>query len=402
MNERCQNCGAEIAAGQQFCRRCGTPVGRGGAGEEAPTRILPHDSQTTGVPANATSPLSARRTDPVGGQQPPGFQPPYRPGFPAAPAAPMARAASRRVWLVALVGLIACAGLGTLLFVASSLTRDGKVTVKKISAPKAPGAPTQPGASKAPGAPEAPAPPDLPGTEAGGEVLGEEGATVTGQETVITRTFPLDDDATFSVKNDDGDISVVGWDEPRAEVKVVKRGGSADERRNARVVFKRDEAELSLSAAAATSGPVDVRYEVKLPRNLHELQLTGAKTDVRAANFEGSLVVDVQTGSIVLEDVTGETRTRIIKGDTKIVFRKAARGGSQEFTSVRGDVEVQFAAASNIDLKAETVDGDIEADGALGLRVEKRFAGHRAVGRLGEGGDPILIKVVNGNIKLKK
>src|ERR1051326_1625026 len=36
MTERCEKCGAELFAGQQFCRRGGAPVAR----EDAPTKIL--------------------------------------------------------------------------------------------------------------------------------------------------------------------------------------------------------------------------------------------------------------------------------------------------------------------------------------------------------------------------
>jgi hypothetical protein len=76
--------------------------------------------------------------------------------------------------------------------------------------------------------------------------------------------------------------------------------------------------------------------------------------------------------------------------------------GAQEFSVVRGDVEVDFAERASTDVKAETMDGRIEADDELGLRVVKNPAGVHALGRLGEGGEPVLIKVVNGDIKLKK
>lgn len=395
MNERCQKCGAELYAGQQFCRTCGTPAGpKMGAGEDAPTRMLLPDAPTTGVAANATSPLPGRSTDPVGGQPPPGYQqPPYPQHFATSP--PLAPSASRPTWMIGLIiGLVCFSLLLTWGFVKSLFGGEPTVIVKKTGRHDAPTAPT------APTAPEMPGVPGAPGVS--GEILDDEGASVTGQETVITKSFALDDDSTFSLKNVDGDVSVEGWDEERAEVKIIKRGGNADQRRAAHVVLANTGEQIHLVTAATPGGPVEVRYELKLPRDLRELHIAAAKSEVRAARFGGSLVVDVERGSIELEDVTGETRTNIIKGHTKINFKDAAHDGAQQFTTVSGNVEVRFAEGADADLKAETVTGEIEADPALGLRVEKRFAGQNATGRLGDGGDPVLIKVVNGNIKIRK
>src|SRR5437764_1854073 len=56
MSERCSKCGAELFAGQQFCRRCGAAVK--GAGGDAPTQILPQGAQGGGAGAAVgTSPF---------------------------------------------------------------------------------------------------------------------------------------------------------------------------------------------------------------------------------------------------------------------------------------------------------------------------------------------------------
>src|SRR5436305_10930412 len=102
MVEHCSNCGAELFAGQQFCRRCGAAVGR--ALEDAPTQLFPQGASSPGAtnsgatnsgPVVGTSPLGGgARTESVGpqpstayrqqtsyqlptaisGQMPPGFQ----------------------------------------------------------------------------------------------------------------------------------------------------------------------------------------------------------------------------------------------------------------------------------------------------------------------------------------
>ena len=51
--------------------------------------------------------------------------------------------------------------------------------------------------------------------------LDESGATVSGDQTVLTKTYPLDGDASFSVRLISGNVTVTGSDGEEAEVKAV-------------------------------------------------------------------------------------------------------------------------------------------------------------------------------------
>jgi DUF4097 and DUF4098 domain-containing protein YvlB len=116
------------------------------------------------------------------------------------------------------------------------------------------------------------------------------------------------------------------------------------------------------------------------------------------------VVVDVKQGALEFLNVSGTTRGKLIKGDVKVSYdgKRGPLDGAQEFSVVRGNVEVEMAEGMNADVKAETMDGDVDADAALGLKIVRNAAGTHALGRLGDGSDPLLIKVVNGDIKLKK
>jgi DUF4097 and DUF4098 domain-containing protein YvlB len=109
----------------------------------------------------------------------------------------------------------------------------------------------------------------------------------------------------------------------------------------------------------------------------------------------------VQRGNIGLEDVSGTVNTRTMKGNTKIVLGETARTAPQVFNGISGNIELELAPDANAEIKAETVSGEIEVDEDLGLKVEKRMVGQQAVGRIGKGGQPIVIKTVSGNIKIK-
>lgn len=406
MSERCANCGVELFAGQQFCRRCGAAVRPRQAGDERPTRILEGRTEGArgfdgGARQGAGEPRAAG-TDPFGGPRPTAAQEPLRVFAQTAPLAPaVRRGVGPRWWTFPFICMVALACLGIIL-----LRRD---------TPTLPTVVVKRGGLAETGHIVPPLPPLPPGTtseahaaveRAGVPVpLGEEGATVTGDRTVITKTVQLGEDLAFSIPEVGGNVTVEGWDGDEAEIKVTKRGGSADGRRLVPVMLARGEERVSLlspPAKLAESSGVSVSYEIKLPRRLRQLEITGEESKVELKNFDGAVSLDVKAGTIELTDVTGTVRSKLIKGSTKVSFETGTPDDPQEFSVVRGNVEVDFAEGASADVKAETMDGRIEADDSLGLRVVSNAGGRHALGRLGEGREPLLIKVVNGDIRLKK
>jgi hypothetical protein len=232
----------------------------------------------------------------------------------------------------------------------------------------------------------------------------EEGKAAAGAQSVVTKTYPLAPDGSFSLRNFNGDITVEGWDEQQAEVKIIKRSGGnpahaafhvADEAGANRLVFN--------STPERTGGGMqEVRYEVKLPRNLRELEIVSMKSNVELVNVHSaSISINVQQGNIELDDVSGTVNSRTTKGNTTVVLAEAAKGTPQVFNGIHGDIELELAPGTNAELKAETVDGEIDVDEDLHIKVEQRMIGQQAVGRLGTGGQPIVVKVISGNIKIK-
>jgi hypothetical protein len=405
MPELCQNCGAELYEGQQFCRRCGTPVSAGAPGGEAPTQLLPEGAQPARGPEAATSQVGGE-TGLIGGQQPTAYHAPANfqrtsplvgQPFNSRPLAVEPHAPRRRrgAWLFALLAVfvlgVGLASGGAYLWWRA--TRQ-PIIVGGTAVPAVPEVPEIPAdlgdrikeALKTAGMP-------LP--------VDESDAVVSGDTTTLTRTYELDGDSSFGIHMIKGNVNVAGADVESVVVKIVKKGGSAAERGAARVLESRtDEGLTLLSAPGAPS--VSVSYEVSVPRHLRRLEIEADKGDVRVSGFAGAVVADVKMGEVEFRDVSGEVRSKVIKGNTKVFQNGAEREGSQQFSVVRGDIEATFADGANADLKAETLDGDIEVADAFGLRVERAPAGRHVAGRLGEGGEALLFKVTNGDIRLKK
>ena len=432
MNQRCASCGAELFEGQQFCRVCGAAVVPQG---EATTQILGDSGwpQPQGPEASGTSPVWGTGTEPVGSRQsppaykePPAYQEPtgyqktaafQQPTAYQTPLAsmqqtsrlvapPQQRKGGRGLWFFALLVVFmlgaGVAGVGA--FVWWKANQQQQVAAAR----RARAAAEQPADIPVP-----PLPPDfgdrlekqirdaLGAAGRLGAPLDESGAVVSGDTTTVTKTYQLDGDATFALHALNASVTITGSDGDEAEVKVVKRGGSAEQRSNARTMLAQTDEGLTFIGAPAPGG-VEVSYEVRVPRGLHAVKIDTAKGDLKISGFDGAVVANVQKGNAEFRDVTGDVKSNVIKGETLVVFERAEREGSQEFSVVKGKIEATLAEGTDADISATTINGNIDADDSLGLSVEKRPVGRALSGKLGDGGQTLRFKVTDGDIKLKK
>ncbi|HWP44733.1 MAG TPA: DUF4097 family beta strand repeat-containing protein [Blastocatellia bacterium] len=410
MATQCENCGKELFAGQRFCRYCGRPSGQFQE-ESIPTQMMPHEADPRSSRRRAdTSHNPGARTEPV-------YTPPPQPGYyepsigqpPAPPPYMPPRKRSAWGWIVALVslGLLAAMFLG--IYIITRAVRN-RVDVRSDPPPEIALAP-------------------------GESRFGEEGASVSGRETVITRTFVLTPESRFSINNSNGEITVEGWDQPQAEVRIVKRGGSRSDRSNTEILYDPSDGNLKLRTANRARG-VEVRYEVKLPRTLKlvaiesasgsvklsdlksavsvsaargdieisdiigDITLSSANGDAALSDINGKIAASTARGSIELNDITGSAQASTASGDIKADFDGVTAGGLLEFSTASGDIEIALGSEINADLDVETVSGDIRVDERFNIPVEKEIVGQRARGRIGAGGQRVKIKTTSGDVRV--
>ncbi|HET9531065.1 MAG TPA: DUF4097 family beta strand repeat-containing protein, partial [Blastocatellia bacterium] len=363
MATQCENCGKELFAGQRFCRYCGKPSGQFQE-EHIPTQMMNPETDPRASRRQAdTAPHQGSRTAPVYTPPQQGYYQPSvgGPPMPQTPAYSPPKPRSAWGWIVALVaiGLFGAMFLGFLLIGRSisnrARTRDN--------------------------------PPVTAVAEAGEKRLDEEGASVSSRETVITRTFQMTAASRFSINNPNGEVSIEGWDQPQAEVRVIKRGGSRTDRRNTEVYFSESDGLLKFRTAPPRGRSVEVRYEIKLPRTLKlvtletasgsitiadlksalsintasgdiqlndiigDITLNTASGDVALSEAQGKIAINTASGSIELNDITGAVRSNAASGNIKVVFESVTPGEPLEFSTANGDVEIEFRSPINADLE---------------------------------------------------
>jgi DUF4097 and DUF4098 domain-containing protein YvlB len=246
-----------------------------------------------------------------------------------------------------------------------------------------------------------PPPPVIP-LAAGENFLSDDGAAVTGNETVITKTFPMGPASTLSINNTNGDVVVAGWDEPQAQVTVTKRGGSEQDRRYAQIVYSANKGGLSFRNGVDRSN-IQVRYEIKVPHDMKQVTLKAVNSPLKLSDLKGVIQTNTVNGSLDLSNVSGQLTTDSVNGSIRAAFDDLAQTGPFEFDTQNGSITIRLKSNVNAQLTASSMHGSINVDEGFGLKVEKIFPiGQRLEGALGTGGQPIILKTMNGSIKITK
>lgn len=376
MAEPCRNCGAELFAGQRFCRACGATTD-GLSEEQTPTRMMPPSppdwesrsaANTAPTPSHETSPVYAPAqyyqpsVPPVAHSMPP-YQPP--------------RSRSPLGWILAVVGI----GL----FVALILAVVFVTRLANNRGPRGGGSSQEQLSSET----------LLNDTSA-------EQVTTTSGDTTLIKTFELGEGATFEIKNINGSVTVEAWDKPQAQVTVIKRGSESD-RKATQIYFKKDEDGLSLRTgySRGSNNRGDVIYQIKLPRGVESIDITTVNGAIKASDISGEITAQTTNGLVDLANVSGVKKASSVNGNIKVVLKEI---GSEpmEFKNVNGNIELQIKGDLDAELEATAVRGIITIDDQFGVAVQKQVVGQKASGQIGAGGEPLKITTVNGSIKISK
>jgi len=385
MARNCSGCGAELFGGQRFCRVCGRPTADL-EGHDSPTQVMPPSAVApegeygerargmTGPAPGVTAPTAAR-TGPV-----PQYAPAeYRPSPPAYYQPPPSNGGGRWGWIIAFIAIGLFAGVMFAVLEVSRAARNAGNNFRKNFPPVSDTV-----------------------RKPGDQDFGQTGAITSLNSTTVTRDFPLNDDATFSLININGDISVETWDQKQAEVTITKSGGSADARDQTKIVFNGDEDALTLKSLRGSSSSVTVKYEVKLPRSLDKLSIQGTNSVIKIANIESNITAQSTNGSIELRNIKGGATVQTVNGSIDAAFDDIDDDDPLKFSTVNGNVKLQIPSDLEATLNAQTNSGTITLDDSFGISVEKKFVGQEAKGNIGDGGKALTVKTTNGSISITK
>ena len=149
-----------------------------------------------------------------------------------------------------------------------------------------------------------------------------------------------------------------------------------------------------------TDGP-DIR--IKVPKNMivsfaYESQY-GGKAIFK--NMSNEIEVDAQYNSIELENVTGPLTVKTIYGHVEAVMDPAMKGPIS-IVSIYGYVDVAMPATTKASIKMSTSYGEILADPAFKIDIERQSDSDKISGKINGGGIPIDLACNYGKVYLRK
>jgi hypothetical protein len=151
-------------------------------------------------------------------------------------------------------------------------------------------------------------------------------------------------------------------------------------------------------SSSTDNNDVTVDFEVQVPAGIEfngqtvngEMSAEGLKGDVRASTVNGSVRVTT----------TGLAEASTVNGSVYAQMGRADWTNDLEFSTVNGGITLILPGKLDTEIRANTVNGDIETDWPL--MISGRFNNRRLHGTIGAGGRGLTLSTVNGEIRLKK
>lgn len=142
----------------------------------------------------------------------------------------------------------------------------------------------------------------------------------------------------------------------------------------------------------------EVHFTVRIPRGVGFIPKT-VNGDVEAADLEGDVEASTVNGSIQVA-TTGRAQAQTVNGSIRARAGRADWTGDAEFKTVNGSITLTLPSSTGAEVRAETVNGEIETD--FPLTVTGRISKRRLTGTIGGGGRSLELETVNGSIHLRK
>lgn len=217
---------------------------------------------------------------------------------------------------------------------------------------------------------------------------------------VFTRRFPLRAAGTVTVENIQGDITVEAWDRSEAEVTVLKNAlgdSTSDVRIDA--VSDGNSLELRTLYPAQSGDPVRVSYKLRVPRQVQLKRLRTVVGNIRVRGIEGSVDARTLNGNIEEINVTGSVTARTLNGNIAVSMRSLSGPSSPiQLETVNGHLFLGLLAEASAALSLTTVAGRI--DSSFTLKISDSPGDNSWKATLGQGGTPIRMRTVRGDIQV--
>lgn len=221
--------------------------------------------------------------------------------------------------------------------------------------------------------------------------------------------YPLAQGGSVTVKNLNGWIRIVGWDQNQVKVDAVKRAWSKERLDDARIVVEPDANAIDIRTqypehytSNCREGDnrdcmASVDYTITVPRNARLDRINPVNGSVEVSGVKGPVKIDAVNGKVTVVGLAADSDVSSVNGTVEASFERMA--GWSHVHAVNGRVIVTVPSDANLRVRAHSLNGSISND--FGLPESRgRFIGHDLDGKLGEGASQLEVNTVNGRVEI--
>jgi hypothetical protein len=237
--------------------------------------------------------------------------------------------------------------------------------------------------------------------------VGEENSApgVTGDET--RKTFDLKPGARVEVQGINGFVEIQTSDTTSAEVYVRRTGNNPSSLRRRDLIVEETSEGIIVRSKRKHVGLWDHLFgsdpkeevTIKAPRQI-ALSIKGVNGRVSSGDIEGSLELKGVNGRVEIGLVSEYAQVGGVNGSVTLGLRRLDERGAR-LSGINGGIELKLASGLNADLSSKGMNGNVRSE-ISDVTVNKDDHWTRYSARIGEGGAPIELSGINGNVRLTR
>ena len=235
----------------------------------------------------------------------------------------------------------------------------------------------------------------------------------------FNKEYEVNEDTILKVTNINGQIEINNWYESTFTFNAIKRSRfGRDELSKGEINVTKFNNEIDIETKYHGSGSIRLTVDMNIKVN-DKIEIDTISTSngaIQISGARGNITAYSSNGAIIIEEVDGYVKTSTSNGRISVKGTKGIKdletSNGDIYTEIldfkedinivtsNGRITVQINSNLNADIEMKTSNGKISIS-ELSLNLTK-FEEKNVIGKLGEGGNKILIQTSNGNIDLSE
>ncbi|HEU4710108.1 MAG TPA: DUF4097 family beta strand repeat-containing protein [Pyrinomonadaceae bacterium] len=229
--------------------------------------------------------------------------------------------------------------------------------------------------------------------------------TVGDTQQVIRESYELAPGATVELSGLNGSVTIETSDSKTAQILIERTASSQEALDRRRINIEATANSLRIRGEKHSSGfwshffgsDASEKVNLKLPRQI-SLTTKGVNGGVTVGGIDGSVEVAGVNGKVQIASAAGTASFKGVNGNIFVGLKKLGQDGIK-LSGVNGNIELQLPADANADLEAKGMNGRVISD-LPNVTIDNTSKHGNYSARIGNGGNAITAKGINGNIRL--